>query len=973
MADSGTVPDAWTFSDPNYQSASGSATVSITPATAVVTVTPYSVTYDGNQHEATVVATGVGTDGDLSGSVDLSGTAHTDAGNYATDPWSFSNPNYVSQSGTVSDCIGQATATISVGYSGVYDAYAHGLSGTATGVGGITLPAGDLTIIATTYTNVADSGTVPDAWTFSNPNYQSASGSATVSITPATAVVTVTPYSVTYDGNQHEATVVATGVGTDTDLSGSVDLSGTAHSDAGTYASDPWSFSNPNYVSQSGTVSDCIGQATATISVGYSGVYDSYAHGLSGTATGVGGITLPAGDLTIIATTYTNVADSGTVPDAWTFSDPNYQSASGSATVSITPATAVVTVTRYSVTYDAQQYEATVVATGVGADTDLSGSVDLSGTAHSDAGTYASDPWSFSNPNYVSQSGTVSDSIGQATATISVGYSGVYDSYAHGLSGTATGVGGVTLPAGDLTIIATTYTNVADSGTVPDAWTFSDPNYQSASGSATVSITPATAVVTVTGYSVAYDGLPHGISSGTATGVGGAAISGLAIDCTSYTDVPGGTVAWISSNPDYMSQSGSATVTITQVGSTITVLASDTTYDAAPQGATASWASNGADGGGGPLTVTYAGIDGTTYGPSTTAPTQAGQYAASASFVGDTDHTGSSDTADYTIAQTTAASENWSGGTGTNGQTNNWSVADNWQGGTVPDGPTTSVGFGSAGATGTVVLDSGNRTVGAIVFGSGTATTITTTAEDGGTLTLDNGANPATVNVSGSGHSIASPVGVILNSSAVITANNSGDSLAIAGNISDGGNGAEGITKSGLGTLILSGANTYQGATVVAGGVLDVTSPSALPDGGSLIVGADAGSIFGASQAASGLSSAGNAAAGVVADTAVPAAVVPAVFPFVHGQVENLADGPVAAHVAKNVPAAAVSSAASDAVFASQRSALDPTVSPADHSQPARPWAWLAVIESSRNSSVQNETTDFTVAALDKVLARFGV
>ena len=443
VADSGTVPEAWTFSNPNYQSASGSATVSITPATAVVTVTGYSVTYDGNQHEAMVVATGVGTDADLSGSVDLSGTAHTDAGNYATDPWSFSNPNYVSQSGTVSDSIGQATATISVGYSGVYDSYAHGLSGTATGVGGITLSAGDLTIIATTYTNVADSGTVPEAWTFSDPNYQSASGSATVSITPATAVVTVTGYSVTYDAQQYEATVVATGVGTDTDLSGSVDLSGTAHSDAGAYASRPLVLHQPELRQPERHGQRLHRPGHGHDQRGLQRRLRLLCPRAERDGDGRGRDDLPAGDLDIIGTTYTNVADSGTVPEAWTFSDPNYQSASGSATVSITPATAVVTVTGYSVTYDGNQHEATVVATGVGTDMDLSGSVDLSGTAHSDAGTYASDPWSFSNPNYVSQSGTVSDSIGQATATISVGYSGVYDSYAHGLSGTATGVGGV--------------------------------------------------------------------------------------------------------------------------------------------------------------------------------------------------------------------------------------------------------------------------------------------------------------------------------------------------------------------------------------------------------------------------------------------------------------------------------------------------------------------------------------------------
>ena len=46
----------------------------------------------------------------------------------------------------------------------------------------------------------------------------------------------------------------------------------------------------------------------------------------------------------------------------------------------------------------------------------------LTGTVHTNAGTYVGDAWSFSDPsgNYASQSGTVTDSIGQANAHASV-------------------------------------------------------------------------------------------------------------------------------------------------------------------------------------------------------------------------------------------------------------------------------------------------------------------------------------------------------------------------------------------------------------------------------------------------------------------------------------------------------------------------------------------------------------------------
>ena len=41
--------------------------------------------------------------------------------------------------------------------------------------------------------------------------------------------------------------------------------------------------------------------------------------------------------------------------------------------------------------------------------------LDLTGTTHTNAGTY-SDTWTFSDPNYVSQTGTVTDTIVQANA-----------------------------------------------------------------------------------------------------------------------------------------------------------------------------------------------------------------------------------------------------------------------------------------------------------------------------------------------------------------------------------------------------------------------------------------------------------------------------------------------------------------------------------------------------------------------------
>ena len=77
------------------------------------------------------------------------------------------------------------------------------------------------------------------------------------------------------------------------------------------------------------------------------------------------------------------------------------------------------------------------------------------------------------------------------------------------------------------------------------------------------------------------------------------------------------------------------------------------------------------------------------------------------------------------------------------------------------------------------------------------------------------------VSVTGN-HQITAPV--CLASNAAITVD-PGSSLSISGAISGTGTG---ITKSGDGTLFLSGANSYTGGTNIAAGTLQMGSPAAL-------------------------------------------------------------------------------------------------------------------------------------------------
>jgi hypothetical protein len=107
---------AYTINDGN-----GGLNYKVTPKTdttgvinkvnAVVVVTPYNVFYDGNLHTASGTATGVG-GVDLSSSLNLSGTTHTAAGDYPSDPWFFSGgTNYYDANSAVHDHIFGFVAT----------------------------------------------------------------------------------------------------------------------------------------------------------------------------------------------------------------------------------------------------------------------------------------------------------------------------------------------------------------------------------------------------------------------------------------------------------------------------------------------------------------------------------------------------------------------------------------------------------------------------------------------------------------------------------------------------------------------------------------------------------------------------------------------------------------------------------------------------------------------------------------------
>jgi autotransporter-associated beta strand protein len=231
----------------------------------------------------------------------------------------------------------------------------------------------------------------------------------------------------------------------------------------------------------------------------------------------------------------------------------------------------------------------------------------------------------------------------------------------------------------------------------------------------------------------------------------------------------------------------------------------------------------------------------------------------------------------------------------------------------------------------------------------------------------------------------------------------SGSRTVLSGTVSSNLAGSGGLVKDSTATVVLSGTNTFSGGVQVLAGTLVIAAADALPDGSGLTIGADASSIFGASQAAPSLSSAAFAVpapeTAVASETSAP--VVPA---------GSLADAPVTASVLSTRPprlsvtsgrsAETVVDRASPAITnqsTAGRNGPAPIVPPAAFQRPrsvpagaldasvvdrlawlatvkriAGNLAWLGQTASSSDKSDQNHQNDAAILVLDAVFADYG-
>jgi len=588
----------FTSGNSNYNNnGSGSATLTIATATPTVTVTCPGATYDGNAHGCTAIATGVGTDGNISSQGSFSWSPaqnETGAGTYSiTATFTSGNPNYSSGAqgigslviakvlvapgitaigktydGTMGEPIGNVTCSLTPSVSNLNCAATAATFASPNAANGITVTATGITLGGSALANYALSST---------------SATTTANISPATPAITLTcPGPVTYDGNAHSCTATATGVG-GAAVTGTMVItyngSPAPPSAKATYSVlATFTSGDPNYNNGTpapGTLSIVAVVPVVTVSCP-APTYDGTPHGCTASATASGSPINGSFAWTPAATEI----NAGTYLMTGTFT-PNDTTdygvgSQGQGTLIIATAVPTVTVTCAPVTYDGNAHGCTATAAGVMADGNIAGTYGWSPAAtETNAGGYTlTATFTSGNTNYSSGAqGTGSLTIAKASVAPSITASGKpFD-------------GTTTEPLNNIT--CTPVPSVSNLTCSAVAASFASPNVapsvtvtatgitlggsaainyvlSSTSATTTAGITTATPVLTLTCTEVTYDGTPH-TCTGAATGIGGAPVTGsFSFSPATITNATAGTTVtgtFTSTNSDYTS-GGTATGTL---------------------------------------------------------------------------------------------------------------------------------------------------------------------------------------------------------------------------------------------------------------------------------------------------------------------------------------------------------------------------------------------------------------------------
>lgn len=388
------------------------------------------------------------------------------------------------------------TCTVN-GFIGQYDGATHGATGSCTGVGGPSDVLAGLNL-GSSFTN-APGGTAN--WTFTDVtgNYNDKSGSAAIVINKASSATVVScPASVTYNGAaQTPCTAIVTGVG---GLNEPLTVSYTNNVNAGT-ASASASFAgdanhNDSNDSKNFTIEKAATVTTVTCGAGPF-IYNGNPH--TPCSASVSGPGLNE-SLTV---NYTNNVNAGTATASASYAESaNYLGSTGTKDFTIEKAASVTTVTcPASINYNGSaQTPCSATATGAGS---LNQSLTVSYSNNINAGIATANASFAGDTNHNGSSSSTTFTINKVDPTCAVnGFNGMYDSAAHGATGSCMGVGGASDVLAGMNL-GSSFTNVPG-GTAN--WTFTDVtgNYNNKIGSVNIVINQRPASVTPNAASKVY-------------------------------------------------------------------------------------------------------------------------------------------------------------------------------------------------------------------------------------------------------------------------------------------------------------------------------------------------------------------------------------------------------------------------------------------------------------------------------------
>ncbi|MCH7226532.1 autotransporter-associated beta strand repeat-containing protein [Haloferula sp. A504] len=154
-----------------------------------------------------------------------------------------------------------------------------------------------------------------------------------------------------------------------------------------------------------------------------------------------------------------------------------------------------------------------------------------------------------------------------------------------------------------------------------------------------------------------------------------------------------------------------------------------------------------------------------------------------------------------------------------------WSDASNWVAGSVPGGAGATVRMNHNISGDQTVLLAGPTALGRLTLGDSNGTHAFTLASGGGSLVFDNSGSASSLSrTTGADDVISVPLS--LEGPLDINQSASG-TLEFTGGIGGGGS----LSKSGAGTLVFGGPNTYTGATTLADGLLRLDDSEGFPGG----------------------------------------------------------------------------------------------------------------------------------------------